>query len=366
MDDLLYRIALTHIPLIGAVTAKNLVSYCGSAEAVFRAGKGRLLRVPGVGEQIAAQIRQARPLEAAERELAWIERHGVRVLTHTDADYPRRLRQLHDGPFLLYYKGNADLNAERVVAIVGTRKPTPYGLRFCEQLVEDLAAYDVLVVSGLAYGIDVAAHRKCLEVGIPTVGVLAHGLDRIYPPAHKSVARQMAEAGGLLSEFPSGTPPDRERFPVRNRIVAGMADAVIVVETAKRGGSLITAQLAVGYNRDVFAVPGRTDDKYSQGCNHLIKTNQAALIESAADVAWVMNWQPRDRKAAAVQRQLFVELSEAERGVLEALDTRQARHVDELAYALGLTGSQLATLLLELEFKGLIRTLPGKRYVRVG
>lgn len=364
MEDLIYRIALMQVPLIGAVTAKNLVSYCGSAEAVFRASKAQLLRVPGVGEQVATHIRSARPLEAAERELRWIEKHGIRVLTHTDAAYPRRLRQLHDGPFLLYYKGNADLNAARVVAIVGTRKPTPYGLHVCEQLVADLVSYDVLVVSGLAYGIDVAAHRKCLEVGVPTVGVLAHGLDRIYPPAHKAVVRQMSEAGGLMSEFPSGTRPDRERFPIRNRIVAGMADAVVVIETARRGGSLITAQLAAGYHRDVFAVPGRVDDKLSQGCNHLIKTNQAALIESAADLAWVMNWQPHE-KQVAVQRQLFVELSEAAQRLLDLLDTRHPLPVDELSGRLQMTSSQLAALLLELEFKGLIRTLPGKRYVRV-
>ncbi len=363
-DELLYRIALTQIPLIGAVTAKNLLSYCGSAEAVFRASRAQLMKVPGVGAQLADRISRYGSIEAAEREWAYIEQHDIRVLCHTDHDYPRRLRQLHDGPFLLYYKGNADLNAARIVAIVGTRKPTPYGQNFCAQLVADLAAYDVLVVSGLAYGIDVVAHRKCLEVGIPTVGVLAHGLDRIYPPAHQSVAQKMVHYGGLLSEYPSGTRPERERFPIRNRIVAGMADAVVVVETARRGGSLITAQLAEGYNRDVFAVPGRIDDKHAQGCNYLIKTHRAALIESATDIAYIMNWQERSTHEG-IQRQLFVSLSEEEQRVLAQLDTHAPLPVDVLSWRLNLSGSQLAALLLELEFKGLIRTLPGKRYVRL-
>ncbi|MCB0580885.1 MAG: DNA-processing protein DprA, partial [Phaeodactylibacter sp.] len=257
-----------------------------------------------------------------------------------------------------------DLNAERIVAIVGTRRPSVHGIHTCEELVEGLKPYGVVLISGLAYGIDITAHRKCLALDIPTVGVLGHGLRRIYPAQHQAVARAMAQSGGLLSEYPSYTMPDREHFPMRNRIIAGLCDALIVVETRKKGGSMISAHMANDYNKDVFAVPGRIKDSCSEGCNHLIKCHKAALIEQAADIAYVMRWdEPQAQKA--IQKQLFVELTESEKIVVDLLSQYEAVGIDQLTGTLQVANSQMAGLLLELEFKGVIRALPGKRYVLV-
>jgi DNA processing protein len=362
MSELLYKIGLTLIPQVGPVMARTLVSYCGGPREVFAASRKELLRVPGIGTQLASNILSQAPLEAAEQELEFIEAHGIEGLFYLDEGYPRRLRPYADSPVMLYYKGNAPLNAERVVAIVGTRRPTPHGLRACEELVEGLLPYGVTVVSGLAYGIDVTAHRKCVELGIPTIGVLGHGLKYIYPPQHYSVAQAMLNQGGVLSEFPGRTEPEREHFPMRNRIIAGLCDALIVVETARKGGSMISADVANTYNKDVFAVPGRIKDPFSEGCNLLIKSHRAALAESAADIAYVMRWDELD-SAKGIQQQLFVEMTEAEKKIVDLLREKGELAIDHLAVACGTANSELASLLLGLEFKGVVRTLPGKRYI---
>lgn len=364
MQNLLYNIALTFVPKVGAVTARNLMSYCGSAQAVFEASRKELLRIPGIGEQLATNIKSGSALPLAEREIEFMEQHNVRPLFYLDKAYPQRLKQLPDSPPLLYYKGQADLNPARCVAIVGTRKPTPLGVRICEELVEGLQSYGVSIVSGMAFGIDVTAHRTCLSLDIPTLGVLAHGLHLLYPPQHLSVAREMLKQGGLLSEYPSHTPPDRERFPMRNRIIAGLCDALIVVETKRRGGSMISAQMANDYNRDVFAVPGRPKDKCAEGCNLLIKSHRASLIESVEDLAYVMRWE-ESGKSIGVQQQLFMDLSEEEETVMQLLREQELINIDQLTQQLQRSNSQVATLLLELEFKGAIRSLPGKRYMVV-
>ncbi|MFN7118215.1 MAG: DNA-processing protein DprA [Saprospiraceae bacterium] len=364
MNDLLYQIGLTRIPLVGAVTARTLVSYCGSAAAVFAAKKKDLLKIPGIGERIAANIHESDALREAEKELHFVEKNQIRVLFYLDDAYPEKLKHYSDSPILLFYKGNADLNTSRVVAIVGTRQPTPQGIAFCEELVEGLKPYNVLILSGLAYGIDVTSHRKSVEIGVPTVAALGHGFQTIYPAQHRSVAERMCEHGGLLTEFPSNTLPDREHFPMRNKIIAGLCDALVVIETAIRGGSMITAHMANEYNKDVFAVPGRVQDKNSQGCNHLIKTHKAALLESAADIAYVMRWE-EEQAPKLIQRQLFVELSEDEKIVVNLLRQNAEVHVDRLLYEMQLTGSEMAALLLELEFKGIIKSLPGKRYTLI-
>ncbi len=361
MEELLYRVALTFIPKVGAVTARNLISYCGSAQAVFEARRKELLRVPGVGEQIASNILDKSVLAQAEQELAFMEQQGIRPLFYLDKDYPERLRHLPDSPPLIYYKGPASLNAERTVAIVGTRRPSPHGVRICEEIVEGLQPYGVTIISGLAFGIDVAAHRCCLQLGVPTIGCVAHGLQRIYPPQHKSVAREMIEQGGLLSEYPSQTEPDRERFPMRNRIIAGLCDALIVVETQRKGGSMISAEMANNYHKDVFAVPGRIKDKFSEGCNLLIKSHRASLLESANDLAYVMRWEKAGEERA-VQTQLFVELSDQEQELVELLRAHESISIDQLTNLLKRPNSELAALLLELEFKGMVRSLPGKQY----
>jgi len=364
MSDWLHKIALTLIPKVGPVTAKNLVSYCGSIEAVFEARKRELLKIPGIGEGIAAAVLKKDYFEAAERELEFIERQDIQPLFYLDAAYPIRLKSLHNAPLLLYYKGSVDLNHPRIVSVVGTRKPSTLGVANCEQLISGLVNYGVMVVSGLAYGIDVTAHKQCLEENIETIGVLGHGLKKIYPAQHRQVAYEMLENGGLLTEFTSDTLPDREHFPMRNRIVAGMCDAVVVVETAQRGGSMITAFCANDYNKDVFAFPGRTNDAHLQGCNHLIKTHKAALIESAEDIGYIMRWEKLDERKE-VQLNLFHDLTAEEQSIVGVLKEKNEMGIDQLVYETQINNSQLASLLLSLEFKGLLKTMPGKRYLLV-
>ncbi|MEQ8703936.1 MAG: DNA-processing protein DprA [Phaeodactylibacter sp.] len=363
-DDIFYSVALTLIPKVGAVTARNLMSYCGGARAVFEATEKELKNIPGIGAQLAHNIRNSDALFLAERELDFIEAHGIRVLFYTDPAYPQRLKHLPDSPPLLYYKGNADLNVRRTVAIVGTRRPSPQGVHLCEEIVENLLPYGVSIISGLAFGIDIAAHRACLAHSIPTIGCVAHGLQRIYPVQHTNAALEMIENGGLLSEYPSQTAPDRERFPMRNRIIAGLCDALIVVETQRQGGSMISAKMANDYHRDVFAVPGRIRDKSSEGCNLLIKSHRANLMEGVNDLAYVMRWEKSDAQNG-VQRELFPDLDPKEEAVVELLKQQDLLPVDQISVSLQQNNSELAALLLGLEFKGIVRTLPGKRYTLV-
>lgn len=362
MEDLFYKIAVTMIPDVGAVTAKSLISYCGSPQAVFEERKQNLEKIPGIGPALAGNIVNHEVFEAAERELNFIQQFGIKPLFYLDKDYPARLKNFHDGPALLYYRGNADLNAYRTVAIIGTRKPTPKGVSITENLVEGLKQFNITTISGLAFGIDVAAHRKSLEVNIPTIGVLGHGLQKIYPAQHYDTASRMMENGGLLTEYCSFKKPDREHFPMRNRIVAGLCDALIVVESAKKGGSMITVNFANDYNKDVFAVPGRVGDENSKGCNLLIKSHRAALIESVEDLAYVMRWEEMDAQKN-IQRQMFNEFSEPEKLIVNLLRESEELSVDTLAYQCGMANSELAGLLLNLEFKGAIRAVPGNRYI---
>ncbi len=365
MNDLLYKVALTKIPMVGAVTAKLLVSYCGGAREVFEAKKADLLKIPSIGEVIATNVSDKNVLQVAEKELDFIENNDITPLFYLHKNFPQRLRNLHDAPVMLYYRGNADLNHYRTVGIVGTRTPTPNGLSICDELVEGLSAYNPLIISGLAYGVDIAAHKKSLDVGLGTVAVLGHGLANIYPAQHRKVAVEMTERGGLLTEFASHVGPERENFPMRNRIVAGLCDALIVVESAQRGGSIITVQQAIGYSRDVFAVPGRVKDKFSQGCNFLIKKNMANLLESAEDVAGTLRWAAEGDGVIpqVTQGRLFDELTDQEKLVVDLIQKEEEAGVDQLSYALKIGQGDLASLLLNLEFKGLVRSLPGKRYV---
>ena len=293
-----------------------------------------------------------------------MERYQIEALFYLDDNYPQRLKHYNDSPTLLYYKGKADLNSERIIAMVGTRKPTLHGIAICEELIVGMQPYGVLIISGLAYGIDITAHRKCLEMNIPTLGVMGNGLGRIYPPAHRQTAEKMIEKGGILSEYTHDVGPDREHFPARNRIIAGMCDGLIVVETAEQGGSMISVYKALSYHKDVFAVPGRPKDALSSGCNLLIKTNQAMLIEKASEVAEAMNWELSDRPKA-IQKQLFLELSADEQLLVDLLKGKESIHIDLLTYEAKMTPSAIAALLLDLEFRGVVKTLPGKRYVLV-
>lgn len=363
-DSLQHQIALTLAPQVGAVTAKLLISYCGSAEAVFHAPKKDLLKIPGIGPVTADNLLSAEPMRLAEAELRFLEQHGVDALFYTDERYPARLKQCHDSPPLIYFKGSSPdlLSARRIVAIVGTRQPTEHGKSLCEEIIEGLQPYNVLIVSGLAYGVDITAHRKSIASEVPNIGVLGHGLANIYPSQHRSVALKMIENGGLLTEYTHDTKPDREHFPMRNRIIAGMSDALLVVETATSGGSMISAELASQYERDVFALPGRVRDVKSAGCNLLIKNNKARLAESAADIAAVLRWEEADRQQA-IQTQLFHDLTPAETILFNIIREQPEIPIDQLTLAAKLSPGELASLILGLEFKGIIRTLPGKRYM---
>jgi len=360
-EQLKFRIALTLIPGVGSVLAKNLVSYCGGVEDVFRRKKYQLEKIPGIGGEKAQAIVNHNVFERAEAEVSFIRKHGISTYFFLDAEYPTRLKNCDDAPVLLFYKGNADLNAVRMVAIVGTRLATPYGRLITEQLVAGFAKYEVTVVSGLALGIDIIAHKASLKQQVPTIGVLAHGLDRIYPSDHKPVAEKIVKHGGLLTEFPSKTIPDRENFPSRNRIVAGMTDATIVVESASKGGALITADIANSYNRDVFAIPGKVGDKYSEGCHELIRNNKAMLVESAEQVAELLNW--NDQPAAQpLQLKFFHELKDEEKVLVKLLQENGKQAIDNLMLQSKMPASRVSSVLLNLEFAGLLRSLPGKVY----
>lgn len=359
----LHRVALTYVNNIGPTLAKTLVSYFGGEEYIFRSTPGKLLRVPGIGEKIISQLNFDEALGKAERELVFIEKHGIDVIFYTDSRYPRRLKNCNDGPVLLFSKGNADLNKQRIVSIVGTRNATDYGKQLCRELAEELQQYNVLIVSGLALGIDTAAHKEAMKLDIPTVGVLGHGLDRIYPGQNRSTAEKMLANGGLLSEYPSGTIPDRENFPQRNRIVAGMADATVVIEAGIKGGALITAEIANSYNRDVFAFPGRLGDVFSEGCNGLIRANKAQLLTCAADLAYSMGWEKTAEAKPVEQFMLPIDLSREEQTIFDVLRQQNGPvAIDDLTIKTSLPTSSLAMNLLNMEMMGYIRALPGKIY----
>lgn len=362
--QLIYQIAVTLIPGIGDISGKRFVTYCGDAEAIFKESRKSLEKIHGLRDvTIDALCHPKDILKRAEQEVEFIEKNDIKPLFYQKPEYPRRLLQCDDSPMMLYYKGNANLNEQRVVAIVGTRNITDYGKECCSQLVSDLVDDGVLVVSGLAYGVDTMAHRTSVNVGIPTVGVLGNGLQQIYPAANKKLALEMLANGGLLTECMSGALPDRENFPRRNRIIAGMSDAVVVIESALKGGSLITADLANSYSRDVFAYPGRVMDLYSQGCNYLIRTNRAHLMESVANLRYVMRWE-RDSTKEERQTTIFREFSDEEKKIMDCIGNKGIVNLDDLIIGTGLPTTKLASLLLNLEFDGILMALPGRRYQR--
>lgn len=359
---MLYEIGITIIPGIGDILAKKLIAYCGSVEAVFKEKTAQLMKIPGIGKTLAETIKSADVLHRAEKEIAFIERYKISTWFYLDKNYPQRLKNCTDGPIMIYYKGNAELNHPKVISVVGTRSATEYGKEMCKQLISGLVSSDVMVVSGLAYGIDAAAHKAALENNLKTVAVLAHGLDRIYPYLHKSLAGKIINDGGLLTDFMSGTNPDRENFPKRNRIIAGLADATVVVEAAKKGGALITAEIANSYNRDVFSIPGRINDQYSEGCNYLIRTNRAALIQSAQDICEMMGWVTKSKSGNTRQRELFIELTADETAIVGILKENGESSLNLICNRSELPSTKVAAALLNLEFQGVVNCMPGKMY----
>ena len=361
-SELLNQLALTLVPNIGDVQAKILINHFGDASSIFSAKKTLLEKIEGIGAVRAKSIKEFDDFHLAEHELKFIEKYNIKTLFLTDADYPKRLLNCYDSPTLLFYKGTADLNASKVLAIVGTRSNTDYGKLFTEKLVKDLSDQNILIISGLAHGIDAIAHKCSLKNNLPTVGVVGHGLDKVYPSENTNLAKDMVkDGGGLLTEFFSGTKPDKHNFPLRNRVVAGLSDATVVVDTNIQGGSMITAKLADAYNRDVFAVPGRTTDKVSSGCNHLIKYNKAILLTDAEELFDVLGWKEK-KKEKKQQKELFIELSSEEKQIIQLLQEKETVHIDEINLRSGLSSSTAAAAILNLELQNVIASLPGKMY----
>ncbi|WP_317173797.1 DNA-processing protein DprA [Adhaeribacter radiodurans] len=368
-DSLLYEVALGLLPGVGDMLTRQLISYCGSAKAVFTSHKGQLLKIPGIGQTLVQNMNPNQALQLAESILKQAEQQQVQLLFYTNPQYPARLKQIADAPCLLYYKGNADLNHAKIVSIVGTRQATDYGKRITEKIVSDLKKHNPVIVSGLAYGIDIFAHRAAVAAGLPTVGVMASGPDIIYPSVHRKTVEKMLESGGILTENTFGTKPDAPRFPARNRIIAGLGDCTIIVEAAIKGGALITADIANSYNKDVMAVPGNLDVKVSEGCNYLIKTNQAAIYTKLSDLEELLNWDEA-LAPAAVKHSKGLHLNAAEFEpeewqIIELLHAHKEELMDNISWKVQIPVSRLASVLLGLEFKGVVKSLPGKKFALV-
>jgi DNA processing protein len=369
-DDLYHELALTLFPGIGPQLTRQLMSYGGSAKNVLLMPPGKLRRIPGVGDATIKTLTgpdRATALKLAETNLRKAEKEGVQLLFYTSKAFPSRLKLIPDAPALLYYQGTADLNAPKTVALVGTRKSTDYGREQTERIVQGLLPHRPLVISGLAYGIDIMAHRAALQEGLETVGVMATGLDVLYPAVHRKTAEKMREQGGLLTEYPFGTPPDRYNFPARNRIIAGLSDGTLVVEAAIKGGALITAELALSYDRDVLAVPGNLGSPASEGCNALIKANKAALYMEPKDLEELLNWDAalhQSGKFQPVPSYSPDDFTADEFALISVLAVATGREMqmDELAWKAQLPIHAVASLLLGLEFRGVVRALPGKKF----
>jgi DNA processing protein len=361
--SLMHKIALSLIPGVGDINARKLVSHIGSVEAVFSESYRNLIKIPGIGSSLAKAVCERSYLEKAGNEAEYVSKNGIKTYFYLDDDYPYRLRQCDDSPVTFYFKGYSDLNAPRILSVVGTRNATPRGKELCENIIGALAFghSDLIIISGLAYGIDIAAHKAALANDLQTVGVLAHGFKTIYPSVHTSIAREIEKTGGLISDFLSGDLPERNNFIKRNRIIAGLSDATLVVESGTKGGALITADIAGSYNRDVFAVPGRPGDQWSAGCNNLIKNNKAALVENAADIEYFLNWKSSESKIP-VQRSLFNELTDAEKLIYEEVNKNGEINIDLLCRAVDIPVYRLSSMLLQMEFNGLLKCYPGNLY----
>ena len=368
-EDLHYVLALQKVEGVGDIVAKKLINHCGSAREVFNSKSQHLKSIDGVGEILIKKLKDKTVHEKAEQELKFIEAEKINFCYYQNENYPDRLKHCIDGPMLLFSAGNIDFNNRRMISVVGTREITSYGSEFCKKLIEDLAVFNPIIVSGFAYGVDIVAHKAAMDNNLQTIGVLAHGLNQIYPKTHKKYVAKMEQNGGFLTEFWSNSNPDKENFVRRNRIVAGMSEATIVIESAEKGGSLITANIANDYSRDVFAVPGRTTDKYSQGCNDLIKTQRANLMTSAADLIYNLNWEletdTKSHKDKSIQKQLFVSLDNDEQKIYDYLLKNGKQLLDVIALDCDFPIFKISSILLNMELKGVIRPLPGKLFEAV-
>lgn len=370
-SEKLCTLALVNTPGIGSVTIRQLISYCGSAEKVFSSDYKKLIKIPGIGDKAARMILKKEGLPQAETEWANCVRSGANLHFFSDNTYPNRLKSLYDAPVLLYSRGNVDYNRQRTIGIVGTRQISEYGKSVTETIIKDLIPFNPLVVSGLAYGVDITAHRACLKNDLATIGVMASGLSVIYPATHQKTAKDMEQNGGLVTENSLYTKPDFMRFPARNRIIAGLSDITIVVESAKKGGSLITVEFAQNYHREVFAVPGNLTNPQSEGCNNLIRQNKAAIFTSVNEMAEAIGWNLQNKEGdfgvnqaegATNTNQVFDGFTQDEGQVLSLLKRQGVMQLDELSWQSAMHLNKLAALLLNLEFQGMVKSLPGKKY----
>jgi len=360
-EDLLYALALQHIPNLGDSTAKKLLRKFENAENIFREKKSNILKIDGIGTTRIKELYDSKHLKAAEQELKFIQQNNIQTHYFQDSSYPDKLKHCLDAPILLFSRGNINLKAKRIISVVGTRQITQPGISFCERFIEDLAALDPVIISGFAYGVDITAQRAAVKNKLQTIGCLAHGLNQIYPKSHKKYMAEIELNGGFFTDFWSTDKFDRNNFLKRNRIIAGLSEATVVIESAEKGGALVTADIANSYDREVFAVPGRPSDKFSIGCNNLIKAQQAHVLTSAADLVYILNWQIEE-KQKSVQKQLFVELEVEEQILYDFLRTEGKTELDQVALHCKLPTFKAASLLLNLELKGAVRPLPGKLF----
>ena len=361
-NDLFWLISLNLIKGIGVKNAKSLISYVGSVEGIFNEKKSNLLKIPGIGAYLASNIKNSDVFKRAEKELEFIQKYKIQTKSYFNKDYPTRLKQCEDAPLLFYYKGDVDFEHKKIVTIVGTRNNTDYGKENCTKIIKDLKqrGHNPIIVSGLAYGTDFCAHKTALDNGLQTIAVLGHSLDRVYPSAHSNIAKEIIGNGALLTEFLSGTKPDKQNFVKRNRIVAGISDCTIVVESGEKGGSLITGDIANSYNRDVFAFPGDINKPYSKGCNKLIKTNKAALVESIEDIEYIMGWEINNN----VQTKIVIppSLKPKEQAIYDIIKFKKAINIDILCHETSISSSDISVILLNLELQNIIKSYPGNMY----
>lgn len=362
-QELLYTLALQHVPNIGDITAKKLIGHCGSPQAVLTEKKHRLLKIDGIGTSTIRDLFGTHHLKAAEAELKYIKANNIAWLYFMDANYPERLKHCIDGPILMFQRGRINIKNQPVISVVGARKITVSGIAFCEKLIEKLAVYNPIIVSGFAYGTDITAQKAALKYNLQTIGCLAHGLNQVYPKPHEKYVADVEKHGGFFTDFWSTDVFDRNNFLKRNRIIAGLSEATVVIESAAKGGSLVTADIANSYNRDVFAVPGRVTDKMSEGCNNLIKFQKAHLLSNPLDLPIMLNWKLETESVPPpIQKQLFVELDEDEKKVFNYLKQHNKQLLDAIALECQIPTYKTASILLNMELKGVVRPLPGKQF----
>lgn len=363
--ELVHLLALLKVDGVGDIVAKKLLNHFATAENIFKAKANQLESIDGIGKVLIKNLKDKSVFNLAEAELKFIKENNINCLFYQDEKYPDRLKHCIDGPVLLFTSGTIDFTNRKVISIVGTREITSYGIEFCKKFIEDLAPLNPIIVSGFAYGVDIVAHKVAMDLGLQTIGVVAHGLNQVYPKVHKKYVAKMEQNGGFMTEFWSNSNPEKENFVKRNRIVAGISEATIVIESAEKGGSLITANLANDYNRDVFAVPGRTSDKFSQGCNNLIKTQKAHLLTSAADLIYILNWELKQDETKVIQKQLFVSLENEEQKIYDYLQKNGKQLLDVIALDCDFPVFRISSILLNMELKGVVRPLPGKLFEAV-